>query len=816
MIDDNVYNILISNVNQGMQSYYKNQCKSLEKLRNRIIKIHRTICLLPYYMFVIESKKRQRQVQYFLPAMSDIDLISTLIRPKEIKAFPVLSMMAQESSFLINYLINNPNDFAREIINSKNNIENLDYYHLMFQIIPSIFGFFHSFEHLSAASNFYQVVIDLMYDNPKNSIRILQPFLNSPATYRYIEYVMTKFFKKLILSKLYNNFYEINFNDKNSPSYKEYILHQNKHTKKLLYYLTKGASLLPDQILQIFRQIRVKYADKWDVKLWYKLVFVIFINPHANRWARSHFFNKDENPIYSFQNLFKKNSDTKLRISSLPKSPMSLLPKSPISSFPNSFFSPTYKFDKLMTNKLNKLNLINDILSNVLNDLFKRDFDLFIDTLCTVQSSYSPPKMYNFYGNFSIQYFMMTNDLIVLVNFMVERNIVPSFIKTNLFQGISDEYITGNFYLTIYQNPPTEKVIKIEHPIVFSHISIDPEVIKKFNQQIEYRSRLASLESLAYNKDVNGNLFALEKSAKDPDFHQYVQTHVTIQLADSAESFEEFIECQRLLDEVEKWDILTSSYSNLLFLAYLLHFQKMPSLFEFLPNKVKLLNQLDIVDEKEFQDKFEKVLVFADDWDSYINTLEIDKSKSGNFFSGCYENFPVIFEPYSEVDPTGLKYLEFIDQLDYINKSSQLPLYFLKAFSTFSMIPLVSLPEKYELFMDFLEIIDLFFPKENNSLFLLLIKKISGSLLMKLFIEISTVAIHNDRCFSCISVREMTKWQRFENLIYETVSDNNEIFQKILKCQMFFHDFFDSWKKEISGSKNKQLKRNKSILINIE
>ena len=87
---------------------------------------------------------------------------------------------------------------------------------------------------------------------------------------------------------------------------------------------------------------------------------------------------------------------------------------------------------------------------------------------------------------------------------------------------------------------------------------------------------------------------------------------------------------------------------------------------------------------------------------------------------------------------------------------------------------------------------------------------------MKLFIEISTVAIHNDRCFSCISVREMTKWQRFENLIYETVSDNNEIFQKILKCQMFFQDFFDSWKKDISGSKNKQLKRNKSILINIE
>ena len=172
MIDDRIYKILLSSITKDMKPENKNLHKSLAKYQNEIIKIHRTVCLLPYYMFVIECKKQQNS-QLFLPLLSDSDLISSLIRPKEISTFPVLSMMVQESSHLMSYLQNNPSILAREVVDSKNYLEKLDYYHLMFQIVPSIYGYFHSLEHLTSASKFYLSVIDLISDNPKDSIRII-------------------------------------------------------------------------------------------------------------------------------------------------------------------------------------------------------------------------------------------------------------------------------------------------------------------------------------------------------------------------------------------------------------------------------------------------------------------------------------------------------------------------------------------------------------------------------------------------------------------------------------------------------------------
>ena len=148
-------------------------------------------------------------------------------------------MIAQDASFLINYFGNNSIELAKVIINSKNVIDTIDYYHLIFQIIPSLFGFFHSSEHLNLATKFYQNVIDLIADNPKDSIRILQPFFTIPATYRYIEYVMTNFFQQIVICKPRNN---NNFvvNDDDSLADNNYIACINKNTKLLLFYLKKG------------------------------------------------------------------------------------------------------------------------------------------------------------------------------------------------------------------------------------------------------------------------------------------------------------------------------------------------------------------------------------------------------------------------------------------------------------------------------------------------------------------------------------------------------------------------------------------------
>ena len=150
--------------------------------------------------------------------------------------------------------------------------------------------------------------------------------------------------------------------------------------------------------------------------------------------------------------------------------------------------------------------------------------------------------------------------------------------------------------------------------------------------------------------------------------------------------------------------------------------------------------------------------------------------------------------------------------MNYFDQSNQLPLFFLKALSIFSQIAIVNLPQKYELLMQFFNIIDIFFPKEDNKLYFLLIQRIPGCLLIKIFTEISTFAIHDDLCYNYISNNERAMWQRFENLVYETASKNDALFQKILKCQIEFQSIYEAWKNSFCNKKQ-FTRRNRSFSL---
>lgn len=855
MIDENIYNILISSIAHDMQSLNKNFYISLDKLRKEIIKTHRTISLMPYYIYIIDIKHHQQKPPSNMPIISDSDLMLSLFKPKENPSFPEISMIAQDVSFLINYFESNPSELAREVVNSKSTTENINYYHLIYQVIPSLFGFFHSFEHLSLASRFYQSVIDIISDNPKDSIRILQPFLNTPSTYRYIEYVMTKFFKKMVLCKSSMNAKDTSFLDENSYEYSNYISCRNKNTKKLLYYLTKGLSLLPDPILEIFRLIKTKYNDKWSIKNWYKLVFSIFINPHVTRWARSRFFNIDHNLLSLSPNRPKMNEKDSLN--------------TPYSTIPNLYQLSTVSLNSPSRSNTDKLDQINNILSNVLNDNFRAELDTFLNALCTVQSTYNPPQMYKCFSNFSIQYYMMINDFIIFIDLLKSRNILPSFIKYELVHEIPEKYRTISFYLNVYQSAKPKKVIKIENPIVFPHIDVNPDDLNKFENQVEYRSRLASLELLADSENKNKMIFSLEKSVSDPDFHRFVMSNIIIQLSNSADMFEEYIEARRIHDEIEKWEDVSFSSRNFLFRAYLHNLHKFPTAFDLLPRKVKLLNQLSLINEKELLEHLNQLASFSGEWDGFIHRItsieplpenetkkreqqqenhqknvgqtnqepkklfkknqelsqhqnnlmqqspkKIQKKQQVKLQKCSSEPHPKNQMTKSRSSPNvGLieqKHIKFVEKLNYFDEVQQLPLYFLKALSIFSQITVVNLPEKYELLMQFLVIVEQFFPKEDNNLYFFLIQRIPGSILIKIFIEISTVAIHNDICYNFIPNNEKYMWQRFENLIYEIATKNNAIFQKILKCQFEFQKIFEAWKNSLSN-KRPFTRRNRSL-----
>lgn len=383
----------------------------------------------------------------------------------------------------------------------------------------------------------------------------------------------------------------------------------NNNTKELLHYLTKGVSLLPDQVLQIFRQIKTKYNDKWTIQNWYKLIFSIFIIPHATRWARSHFFNIDQNLQSSSKNQSKCYDETAASYSLIPY----------------LYQTTSANVNSPSKASSNKMDQLNHILKNVMNENLRNELDNFLNALCTVKSSYRSPEMYKCFSNYSTQYYMLINDLIIFVDLLKSRKILPSFIKYDLIHEIPQKYRNVVFYIKVYKSTKLTKAIDVNHPILFPLTVVKTEIIERYEKQpIEYKAKLASLESTAENFNKDPLTFSLEKSVCGKEFHQYVSDHVYITLTNLADQFENYIEDLRLFNEIEKWRDLSLSCQNFLFIAYSQTFVKMPTVFELLPKKVKLLSQLSIIEEQKLHEKLNSVTAFSGEWDRFIHRISLN------------------------------------------------------------------------------------------------------------------------------------------------------------------------------------------------
>ncbi|KAH0791510.1 hypothetical protein GPJ56_004568 [Histomonas meleagridis] len=100
---------------------------------------------------------------------------------------------------------------------------------------------------------------------------IIEPFLTSVASFRFLESALTRFFDQFLLESV-------------PKTEEEMILLSEKYSPILLDYLTSSVSLLPEQILQLFTAIQSK---NWSPKVFANLVLVRFIWPAALRWLEA-------------------------------------------------------------------------------------------------------------------------------------------------------------------------------------------------------------------------------------------------------------------------------------------------------------------------------------------------------------------------------------------------------------------------------------------------------------------------------------------------------------------------------------------------
>jgi hypothetical protein len=135
--------------------------------------------------------------------------------------------------------------------------------------VPSVFAFFSSYEQLTKALRFYRKVCRTA--NPDVCVRILEPFFNSAATFRFLEHALDRFFRGFLLDLVV------------SPEPDPSIL-VPVHSSNLLHCLRDSIPLLPSQHLRLLKTARkLNFSD--DIIR--ELVLNRFCWPAAVNWLKT-------------------------------------------------------------------------------------------------------------------------------------------------------------------------------------------------------------------------------------------------------------------------------------------------------------------------------------------------------------------------------------------------------------------------------------------------------------------------------------------------------------------------------------------------
>ncbi|OHT01239.1 hypothetical protein TRFO_31982 [Tritrichomonas foetus] len=556
MNEEEAMQMLIKSVPVNISNYVNDLYNELTDLRKYLIRKSRIITEFRYFIHMKNedisnfsnstptSPSSGSNSSYTIGSVPEgYDKVVALFQPREVQTFIGLSMVSQNSSFLLNYLHENPALLVSCVLKS----QKLPIFtHLTQCIIPSIFGYFASSEQMDYAHCFYLIVID---SAPASvAVPILIPFLSSQISYRFIEFALTNFFKKIAKRKL------INTPEENM-----------RNAKILIMCLRQAVPLLPEQLLQLFRQIKEK---QWRLSELIELFFMKFIFPTINNWLKSSCCDHYINDFISIMQATCK----------LQKSLLNLFDK--LCYTKSAFYVPQL-FQKFDLPSIQYYLCIKDI--QILVKLLENCKILppFVD----LTSFDKVPQQFQYISFWCSVY--PTSDTTVSCN--VNQDTLINRVNT-----------AGRLVYPIYSHEKEENS--------------------------EYKRQFGALHSLSKEKDPIKNIeFILANSGND-EFHEYAKHQCFHQLVKTADTFELAMEIKRLYLILKNWQSLLDAHEEKLILSHIGSIRTRRNVLKKLSITVQTAAHLNYIDEKDFEKHLQSLAAVGKDWDFLIHHTGVNKS----------------------------------------------------------------------------------------------------------------------------------------------------------------------------------------------
>jgi len=192
------------------------------------------------------------------------DQLKYAISPQDLSSFRGHSQMIQNAAFFITYIYDRSDLLAKCVCSI---FKTPEFSHVVAYIVPSIFGFFSSNEHLDFSIRFYRKIIELA--PPKISIPALEPLFMSSITFRFREALFQSFFHSFIpcINQTHTNNHGL------IEVYAEFFL------SLVIQYIP----LMPPQFFEIWTYI---FEVPWSTSQMADLLFIRFLFPSAIDWMK--------------------------------------------------------------------------------------------------------------------------------------------------------------------------------------------------------------------------------------------------------------------------------------------------------------------------------------------------------------------------------------------------------------------------------------------------------------------------------------------------------------------------------------------------
>lgn len=518
----------------------------------------------------------------------DSDFVTYLFNPKEVTPFLGLSLVSQNSSVILNHIHENPSILIEGLLKNQ---DHQFYVHITQKIIPSIFGYFASTEHLDLASFFYTTLIATPNVTPDMAIPILSPFFNSPATYRFTEKLYSEFFKNIVYEDSDDNEFKKHYKPPHKPAMmtsqsmefnnaqtiKESSDPRVQNSRILNICILNAAPLLPPQFYRIFKQMRIQ---KWTLKDWYNIFFREFILISMNQWIRA--------------------------------------------SFCDEYV---------------------EILFNIMSRKFttKKELAILFKGLLKLSPIYEPPEIFNCFKSLSTLYMLNIRDMQILVKFLDDNKILPPSVDISSFNRVPKKFRYLSFWCNVYSKKRRNSIPFLpelkesnDNRLVFQSFS----TIRKRIENDEYKSEtnkfkkeFQALQTLAEKNDQTNSIEFMLRNTGKGEFHTFAQKRCYLALMNDADNFEEMMELLRFKDIVSGWRNLLQSNENMLVLSHISIFEKRMDVVQSMPIFIKQAIFLNKIDESRFKKYSEKFAEIGTDWDIIIHSPHFLAFKFSNSLS---------------------------------------------------------------------------------------------------------------------------------------------------------------------------------------